>query len=195
MSSVEPSGNRRPLRLAGFALLGLAAVALIGGIISTASSGPESSANPPPTPPPAVSSAPPPANSATTKPPATKPATPTDPGASPPGLPTGGATPPGVDTSRLVRVYNNSKIMGLAARAANDLRAADWEVAEFGNYPDGRLAVTTVYFRPGTSEEGPARELAGQLGARVEPRFPGIAPASPGLIVILTKDYSGVHTK
>nr|MBA2324062.1 LytR family transcriptional regulator [Pseudonocardiales bacterium] len=43
--------------------------------------------------------------------------------------------------------------------------------------------------RPGTSEQAAARALASSFGLRVEPRFEGIKDASPGLIVILTKDY------
>ncbi len=88
-----------------------------------------------------------------------------------------------------VRVYNNSTITGLAARAANDFRADGWQVAQVSNYPQGIIATSTVYFRPGTSEQSAASSLGRQFGLRVEPRFAGIDDATPGLIVIVTNDY------
>jgi hypothetical protein len=97
--------------------------------------------------------------------------------------------------STLLRIYNNSTIAGLAARAADDLRTAGWNVAEVGNYGSGVIATTTVYFRPGTDEEGPANQLAAQFQMRVEPRFDGIANAAPGVIVIVTNDYKGQRNK
>ncbi|SHE77802.1 LytR C-terminal domain-containing protein [Streptoalloteichus hindustanus] len=95
-------------------------------------------------------------------------------------------------TSRpTLRVYNNSTIEKLAARAAADFRAAGWQVDEVGNYPGGLIPTTTVYYRPGTDEQAAAEEFARQFGVRVEPRFDGISDASPGLIVIVTNDYRG----
>jgi LytR cell envelope-related transcriptional attenuator len=91
-----------------------------------------------------------------------------------------------------VRVYNNSTITGLAARAAADFRNAGWQVEEVGNYPSGIIPTSTVYYRPGTSEQQAARALADQFGLRVEPRFSGLDEASPGLIVIATNDYRGL---
>ena len=88
-----------------------------------------------------------------------------------------------------LRVYNNSTISGLAARAAEDFRRAGWPIDEVGNYPHGIIPTTTVYFRPGTDEEAPARALAEQFGMRVNPRFEGLKEASPGIIVIVTNDY------
>jgi LytR cell envelope-related transcriptional attenuator len=88
-----------------------------------------------------------------------------------------------------LRVYNNSRIQGLAARAAEDFRRAGWEVTDIGPYGGGIIPVTTVYYRPGTDEEAPARALAAQFGLRVEPRFEGIKDASPGIIVIVTREY------
>lgn len=58
-----------------------------------------------------------------------------------------------------------------------------------GNYAQGNIATSTVYYRAGTSEQAAARSLASSFGMRAEPRFAGIADASPGLIVILTKDF------
>jgi hypothetical protein len=90
-----------------------------------------------------------------------------------------------------LRVYNNSTITGLAARAAADFRNAGWQVEEVGNYPSGIIPTSTVYYRPGTGEQQAAQALAGQFGLRVEPRFSGLDEASPGLIVIATNDYQG----
>jgi len=88
-----------------------------------------------------------------------------------------------------VRVYNNSTVTGLAARAAQDFRADGWQVAQVANYPSGIIATSTVYYRPGTAEQTAASSLGSQFGLRVEPRFSGIDDATPGLIVIVTNDY------
>jgi hypothetical protein len=88
-----------------------------------------------------------------------------------------------------VRVYNNSTISGLASRAASDFRADGWQVEQVSNYPSGIIATSTVYFRPGTSEQTAASSLATEFGLRSEPRFSGIDDATPGLIVIVTNDY------
>jgi hypothetical protein len=90
-----------------------------------------------------------------------------------------------------VRVYNNSNVERLAAQAAEDLRSRGWNVAASGNYSEGRLYHSTVYFRPGTAEEPAARAIGEEFGMRVAPRFEGIADASGGVIVIVTKDYQG----
>lgn len=90
-----------------------------------------------------------------------------------------------------VRVYNNSSVTGLASRAADDLRANGWNVVATGNYSDGVVYTTTAYFRTGTNEEAAAQAIGQEFGMRVEPRFEGIADASPGVIVIVTKDYRG----
>jgi hypothetical protein len=90
-----------------------------------------------------------------------------------------------------VRVYNNSTITGLAVKAADDVRANGWNVEGTGNYSQGTIPTTTVYFRPGTEEEASAKELASVLRARVEPRFDGIQSSAPGIILIVTNDYQG----
>ncbi len=64
-----------------------------------------------------------------------------------------------------------------------------WNVVEVGNYPYGIIPTSTVYYRPGTAEQGAADAAARQLGIRSEPRFPGIQQASPGLIVIATNNW------
>ncbi|WP_308283335.1 LytR C-terminal domain-containing protein [Pseudonocardia nigra] len=88
-----------------------------------------------------------------------------------------------------VRVYNNSTISRLAARAAEDFRRAGWQVEEVANYPHGIIPTSTVYFRPGTNEQQAAEALGREFDLRVEPRFEGLTEASPGLIVIVTNDY------
>lgn len=88
-----------------------------------------------------------------------------------------------------VRVYNNSTISGLAARAAQDFREAGWTVEKVDNYPHGIIPTSTVYYRPGTREQEAARYMADGFGLRAEPRFEGLDDASPGLIVIVTNDY------
>jgi LytR cell envelope-related transcriptional attenuator len=90
-----------------------------------------------------------------------------------------------------VRVYNNSTIRGLAAKAGADFARAGWQVEVTGNYPSGVIPTSTVYFRAGTPEEAAAVALGNQFDLRIQPRFPGIDPASPGLIVIVTNDYGG----
>ena len=46
-----------------------------------------------------------------------------------------------------------------------------------------------MYYRPGSGEQGAAEALAADFGIRAEPRFPGIAGASPGVIVIATNNW------
>jgi hypothetical protein len=124
-----------------------------------------------------------------------------DPAAAPPPAPGGGDTSSGrtgearggnggtTAASAPLRVYNNSTIPGLAARAAEDFRRAGWPIDEVGNYPQGIIPTTTVYYRPGTGEEASARALGEQFGMRVNPRFDGLQSATPGIIVIVTNDY------
>jgi hypothetical protein len=89
-----------------------------------------------------------------------------------------------------VRVYNNSTIRGLAARAAHDLTAAGWTVVEVGNYARGVIPTTTVYYQEGTDQRADAQALGAQFRMRVELRFPGIENAGSGLVVIVTNDYA-----
>ncbi|MBW0122858.1 LytR C-terminal domain-containing protein [Pseudonocardia oceani] len=97
----------------------------------------------------------------------------------------------GAESVRMpLRVYNNSTIPGLAARAAADFEAAGWTVADTGGY-NGLIPTSTVYYRAGTAERDAAEFLGSAFGLRVEERFEGIQSSSPGVIVILTKDYQG----
>lgn len=88
-----------------------------------------------------------------------------------------------------IRVYNNSTTAGLASQATNDLREAGWDVVEVGNYGQGVIPTTTVYYRPGTEEEAAAEILAQEFDIRREPRFAGIQDVSAGLILIVTGSY------
>ena len=91
------------------------------------------------------------------------------PGPVPVGAPGGAPGAPAVT----VRVYNNSMITGLAQRAADELRLLGWNVTEVGNYPYGMIPESTVYFRPGTDEEGAAQSLAAQFEVRTLPSLRG----------------------
>ena len=86
-------------------------------------------------------------------------------------------------------MYNNSTITGLAARAADDFRSAGWTVNTVDNYASGTIPTSTVYYRPGTGEQAAAQRMGTEFGLRAQPRFTGLADASPGLIVIVTNDY------
>jgi hypothetical protein len=101
----------------------------------------------------------------------------------------GGGGPAAANSAVAVRVFNNSTITGLADRAAADMRAQGWNVVEVGNYPYGVIPESTVYYRPGTGEQGAADAIAGEFGLRSMPRFEGIAGASPGVIVIATNNW------
>jgi len=190
------SGLSRPLKAAGLALIAVAvAAAVVGGITvlnsggsndNASPGGPSSSPSSSPSAPsssPSSSAAPPPSSSTQAPPPAS---TPSSPGGTP-GQPGAGSPDPAKLVT--VRVYNNSTIKGLAARAADDFRAQGWTVAEVSNYPDGVIPKTTAYYRPGTDEETAAKALAAAFGMEAAARFDGIAASSPGVIVIVTNNY------
>jgi hypothetical protein len=197
------SADASRMRIAGIVLLALAGVAAVVGLLTlgggpstsnTAGPASESPAPPPsPSPPPAPPVAPPPASPA----PASRAPEGPPVAAAPIVVPDGSD---GGDAGRAsgggssyaavpVRVLNNSTITGLADRAAGDMRAKGWNVVEVGNYPNGIIPVSTVYFRPGTDEEPAADAVASELGIRSQPRFDGIEQASPGLIVIATNNW------
>ncbi|MCP2247901.1 LytR C-terminal domain-containing protein [Lentzea aerocolonigenes] len=191
MTSPESASPSRPAKAAGFALLGVAAVALIIGVVSLFGGGKES--------PPAAqsSSETPPVQTTSESPgPTTASSAPAATTTAAPPTTTSAAAPPVTQQPGAVkvpvRVYNNSNITGLANKASDEVRANGWEVAEKGNYSQGIIPTTTVYYRPGTDEEASAKELAVVLRARVEPRFEGIQSAAAGIILIVTNDYQGV---
>ncbi|MDQ3765034.1 MAG: LytR C-terminal domain-containing protein [Actinomycetota bacterium] len=193
MSTPNKTGASRRLRTAGLALFGLAVVAVLIGLLLAVNREEHTTATgqPPATPtqaPPSTSASPtvipypPPVPSIPAEAPGVTVSEPPDAAA---GAPIGDA-----GSSRgEVRVYNNSTIRGLAARAADDLTAAGWMVVDVGNYAQGIISTTTVYYQEGTEEQAFAEEIGAEFGIRVEPRFPGIANADPGVIVIVTNDY------
>ncbi|UOZ08180.1 LytR C-terminal domain-containing protein [Amycolatopsis sp. WQ 127309] len=201
------SGMSRPMKAAGVVLIGVAIVAAVIGGISALSGGGSNEAGPSGTPssqpgtppggtsPPTSPSTPPP--SSTTPPTSPTPSSPT-PGQPTPGQPTSGqpGQPGDQQTGNkwvTVRVFNNSLIKDLAERAASDFRGDGWTVNEVGNYSQGTIPVTTAFYRPGTDEEAAAKQLAQEFQIKAEPRFPGIESASPGVIIIVTKEYESGH--
>lgn len=194
----------RPPRLAGFALLGVAVIAVGLGVFTLTTSGQSPSAQ----------GRPPVTSSTTTTQPATTPtsATPTTTSSA---RPTTTAAPtttkqaptrtttvvqpppahaPGTPSPRHtvpVRVYNNSFIKNLAATAGQDFRNDGFNVVTTGNYSQGTIPTSTAYYTSLPGEQEVAKELGHDFGMRVLPRFSGIAFASPGVIVIVTQDFKG----
>lgn len=187
MGTPNGTGTDRRLRTTGLVLFLLAALALLIGLVVVVTRGERS-----------TTAGQPPATPIHTHPSASAspslipypPPVPSRPVVPPPAAAEG--APAGNRGSRHgeVRVYNNSTISGLAARAARDLTAAGWTVVEVGNYARGTIPTTTAYYQEGTDQRADAQALGAQFRMRVEPRFPGIANASPGLIVIVTSDYA-----
>jgi LytR cell envelope-related transcriptional attenuator len=206
MSTPQPtSPEPSTLRVVGLTLLGLAAIALIIGLLTILGGNGDGVAEPTPTtsgqpgssderPPPSSSS-----GTATSKPSESSGAATTT--TTPPGESSAATPPPGGDgngepgKAEPVRVYNNSTISGLANQAAADLRAVGWNVVEVGNYPSGTIPTTTAYYRPGTAEQEAAEDIADDFGMRVEKRFTGLGVYPAGVIVIVTNDYQGVGGK
>jgi hypothetical protein len=209
-----PSGGPSPLRVGGLALLGAGAVAALIGLATLLPGGGSTTTPPATTPPPAPTAASTAAPSAAATPGATvaappapsapvavptvgptaavgaAPAAPAPAPAPAPAAPQAGTGGGGNAAARgPVRVYNNSTVTGLAARAASDFRADGWQVGQVANYASGNIPTSTVYYRPGTAEQSAASTIASEFGLRTEPRFSGIDDATPGLIVIVTNDY------
>jgi LytR cell envelope-related transcriptional attenuator len=189
-------GLSRPVRLAGVVLIAIAVVAVVIGTVSAVNGGSTETAAPTPAgAPSSTGNAPPPAPSSASLPPSGNGAT--SPAGPPVQPPAGTSAPTSPDSGQLdakwvaVRVYNNSTIKGLAARAANDFRGDGWNITESGNYPYGIIQHSTAYFTPGTDEETAAKALAADFHLQAEPRFEGIQDSSPGVIVIVTNDYQG----
>jgi hypothetical protein len=198
----QPPGGGSPLRIGGFVLLGVAAVAAVGGLVSLAGGAgtappvtghAPTAAVPPSAGPPLASGAKPPPSAPPPVPAPPKPsASPPLPGAGLPPVSSGSGAGKGhgpVAVKAPIRVYNNSLVKDLAERAASDFQDDGWDVTSVGNYPYGIIPTSTVYYRPGTREQAAAEYLASSFGIHAEPRFAGLRDASPGLIVILTKDY------
>jgi hypothetical protein len=86
-----------------------------------------------------------------------------------------------------VRVYNNSNIAGLASQTATLLEDEGFMIAETGNYSEGLLAQTSVYYGTASGEQETAESVADALGVTAQPRFEGIADSAPGVIVIVAE--------
>lgn len=215
MTTPAPSGGPSPLRVGGLALLGVGAVAAVIGIGTLVTGGGDSSTAAAPT----TSATAPASPTAVTPPSADVPVpsfgpTPTNAIAAPTAAPgagtdgsgsagsAGGSAGGGAGSAGSggsgggasvvkspVRVYNNSTVTGLAARAADDFRNEGWTVTAVANYPYGNIPTSTVYYRPGTGEQAGAEAMGKEFGMRVEPRFAGLDDASPGIIAIVTNDY------
>jgi len=214
VTEFHPPGGSSPLRVGSFVLFGVAAVAAVGGLVSlarggdTTNSAAGSASSAPAAPkgavPPLLSPAHPPPGLAVPQPTliAPKPVQPPPAPVNP--LPAAGLPPVsgGSESSGLgkgsepvavrapVRIYNNSLVKDLAERAAADFRGDGWSVTSVGNYPYNNIATSTVYYEPGNSRQRAAAEyLASSFGMCAAPRFAAIQNATPGLIVIVTKDY------
>jgi hypothetical protein len=103
------------------------------------------------------------------------------------------ATPPAQTSAARapLTVLNNSVIHGLADRVATAVQARGWQVAQVGNFA-GLLPASTVYFNPGDAAgEAAARELAREFPqiAQVLPRYAGLPPTPPGIVLVVTKDW------
>lgn len=98
------------------------------------------------------------------------------------------ATTSGSASASPIRVLNNSEVSGLAAETATRLESAGFAVGETGNYSSGVIAASTVYYDPAVpGQQAQAERIARTLGFGSEPRFAGIANASPGIVVIVTR--------
>ncbi|MFC7341202.1 LytR C-terminal domain-containing protein [Saccharopolyspora griseoalba] len=199
MSVGEPSGGPSRAKLLGFGLIGVGVVAAGFGTVTLLSEDESPSAAAPPktsqvqpppaqTPPETSVLAPPPPPEVT-PPPRTSSAEPPTTSQRPPT--TSEQAPDRPDQKIVVRVFNNSTISGLAHRAAEDFKRSGYEVPEVGNYARTTVPTTTFYYRPGTSEEKLAEEVAAYFGAEAKPRFPEIERSGDGIIAIITNDYQG----
>ncbi len=194
------SGLSRPMKAAGVALVGIAIVAaVIGGITALSGNG-SNEAGPSTTPTPTTPGGALPPSTPSSPTPSTPPPPSSTPSPTPPPSTSAPASPPPPSGDQqasnkwvTVRVLNNSLIKGLADRAADDFRGSGWNVTEVSNYSQGVIETTTAYFRAGTDEEAAAKQLAQEFGIRALPRFEGIKDATPGVIVIVTKEYQAGH--
>jgi cytoskeletal protein RodZ len=191
VSTVQEPGSARPGRLLGLILIGVAVIATVLGVITLANgdtngnnAGGGSSTRPPA---PTSGSATNPPSSNNPSSPAPPPNTSTQPPAT---TTTGQPAPPPNNRSVPIRVLNNSKISGLASRAAAEFKADGWNVVFFGNYSQENVPTSTAYFHAGTPGEAAAKELAAKFALTTDTRFPPRMPdPGSGVVVIVTNDY------
>jgi len=93
---------------------------------------------------------------------------------------------PTVDRSVSVQVLNNSLVVGLAGRTADQLTASGWTNVRADNYAADTIAETTVYYGNSPGEKEAAQAIAAELGAAVAPKAAGFGNGSAGVVVILT---------
>lgn len=128
---------------------------------------------------------------ATTPPPTAVPPTEASPTAAgtPSPTPTPSVTPPPTPATRpAITVLNNSRINGLAARAASDFAAGGWRIAGTGNLR-GRTPQTTVYYAPEHAAAAAALRRQFPKIRAAQPRYAGL-PGAGGLTVVVTRDYA-----
>lgn len=179
----DDSSAGPPLRALAMALLSLAVVFAGIGIFSLTGSGDDETAAAPAA---ATSTAASPAGAAPTGTASAAPPAGSTSSAAPTTTTT--ATTSGSAAAGEVRVLNNSDVSGLAAETASRLEAAGFQVGETGNYSSGVIAASTVYYDPAVpGQQAQAERIARTLGFGSEPRFAGIASASPGIVVIVTR--------
>lgn len=107
---------------------------------------------------------------------------------SPTASPTPSPVPSPTATERpAVTVLNNSRVTGLAAKAARDFARGGWRIAGTGNLR-GRLPRTTVYYAPGQQEHAAALRRQFPAIKDLAPRPAGM-PGASGLTVVVTRDY------
>jgi hypothetical protein len=95
-----------------------------------------------------------------------------------------GSTKPAANQSAEVRVYNISSKEGIAARTADDLKAAGFKVAEVTNLAVPDVSATTVYYTD-EGDKATAEAVGQKLGAPVEKRIPALSDQPPGVIVLV----------
>jgi hypothetical protein len=100
--------------------------------------------------------------------------------------PTTSTTPPAAPARADVRVYNSSADEGAAARTADRLKAAGWNVTATGNLSLDDVPATTVFFSDAAGEQAAANEVGKLLEAPVQPRVSALADQPPGVIVVVT---------
>ena len=109
-----------------------------------------------------------------------------------PAVPSRTVSPPAPAPRAPLTVLNNSARPGLAQQAEARFEAAGWPVVLIGNFA-GRIPTTTVYYTPGdAAQQLAANTLATRFPSihRVLPRYAGLPPTPPGLVVVLTRDWT-----
>jgi hypothetical protein len=94
------------------------------------------------------------------------------------------AKPAAANQAAEVRVYNISAREGIAARTADDLKAAGFKVTEVTNLAVPDVSATTVYFTD-DGDKATAEAVGQKLGAPVEKRISALSEQPPGVIVLV----------